>query len=650
MNPTIQLFKALPISVKRKKTNKSLLEKTIKRGFIFSPEVIYNYTENELTNLIDEIGITAEQMNSAFHKSWQKIKETDIEQLVVEQIAHYLTTYGKEQPEEYIEEKGAQWGVDNLGGKIIGLKDFESNKVGGDYVYIPNEKLEVPGMKEDINLVIIKGYTKKELKEKLLKLLDAGVALKEDTIKDVIEVSLFLELNEKDIENIKNKEVKSALYDYLNLVPENPVEFLRYIIFKSTEKTLLIKDSSTIEKIKESKNLNIINLFTKYDSKCGLERLAEIFYRFKPIFLAFRTNTKLKKTINKIRRLAVKYHKPMPEDYLNEITAKIKKGEEIDKKKLEEELDRVNTFRKIRLAYALKFRTKNADSILYRIRNNKSYATDFNFEHKTMAKRILEIVLNSISKDVSKNVKGKKVFIPENINYSLPATEKQFTGNFPSGSFVSIPKDMVFGIHWENQDSHTIDLDLSVISDNEKFGWDSSYRSEGKDVLFSGDVTDASEGASELFYVKKQVKNALILVVNYYNYDENIEVPFKIIVAKEQVSDLKKNYMVDPNNVIAATESKIDQKQKVLGLLVTTTNECKFYFAETYLGKSITSSNSEFMENSRKYLFDFYQDTINLKDILIKAGAKIVKERGKSDIDLSPESLEKDSILKLIIK
>ncbi|GAG61291.1 unnamed protein product, partial [marine sediment metagenome] len=98
----------------------------------------------------------------------------------------------------------------------------------------------------------------------------------------------------------------------------------------------------------------------------------------------------------------------LPEDYLNEITAKIKKGETIDKDKLKSELERVNVFRKIRLAYALRFRVKDVDSILYRIRNGKAYATDFDFKNKIVAKHVLAIVLDSITENIGKNVKGKK--------------------------------------------------------------------------------------------------------------------------------------------------------------------------------------------------------------------------------------------------
>ncbi|MBA7588946.1 hypothetical protein ES708_31017 [subsurface metagenome] len=342
----------------------------------------------------------------------------------------------------------------------------------------------------------------------------------------------------------------------------------------------------------------------------------------------------------------------MPEDYLNEITAKIKKGEIIDEDKLKSELKRVNIFRKIRLAYALKFRIKDVDAILYRIRNGKAFATDFYFGNKEKARRILAIVLDSITENIVKNVKGKKIYIPDYINYSLPATEKQFTGNFPSGTYISIPQDMIVGIHWENVGFHRIDLDLSAISSTGKFGWDGSYRNDEGSILFSGDITDASKpkGATELFYIKRQLKSSFILMLNYYNYNSEIKVPFKIIVAKEKAEDFGENYMVNPNNIVSVVQSEISQKQKILGLLITTINESRFYFAETSIGNSITSSNSKLAENSRKYLMNFYQNSIELKDILSKAGAKLVDDKAKSDIDLSPESLEKDSILNLLLK
>jgi len=547
----IRLFHAVSIDKHDgKAVNKKLLSETVKKGFIFAPEVTANYSEKELFAMInivaDEVGLSSDKMNSSFHKSWQKVRDADIEQLVLEQILHYITTYG-----------------------------FEAMGIyRNDSIYIPLEDLKIPKLNLDkISLVVIKGYTKEELKEKLINLLGSGIALKEDTKKDVIDIITFVGLNENEVYNIKNKEVRAALYDYMDICP-------------------------------------------------------------------------------------------MPEDYLNSITALLKHGVDIDKDNLMKELGRVNTFRKIRLAYALKYRTNDndgvvVDSILYRIRNGKSYATGFDLDDPKgiifrNTVRILDIVLDSMVDDIRPNVEGKKICIPKNIQYALPTTEKQFTGDFPSGTYVSFPKDAIVGVHWGDVDSNRIDLDLSLIRcDGGKIGWDASYRSKGGDTLFSGDMTAAPKpnGASELFYIQRQTNASYILMVNYFNYDQAVPVPFKIIVASEQVNKVfGHNYMINPNNIVCVAKSKMTEKQKVLGLLVTTPDECRFYFAEANMGNSITSDGNTYTEQARKYLFDFYTNTISFNDILRRAGAVLVGKQKDCDIDLSYETLEKDSLIKLITK
>ncbi len=655
MEATIRLFRALPIKDGLKALTASgekrsaWAQKTIKHGFIFAPEIVANYPNcDELIALVTKtVGLSAEQMNSSFHKSWAKIRDTDIEQLVVEQIAHYVTTYGKGNPEAYLAEKGVQWAVDDLSDKVTSLSDLEHDRVGdSDYVYIPTEALNIPDIELDkIRLVIIKGYTKEELRQKLLTLLGTGIALGEETVQAAVEVAMFVGLT--DFEDVKNKEVRVVLYDLSGLFPKVPVEFLRFVIFKATSTTLLIKSPTLITAIKASNNLNIVKVFTDYENMYGFERLAEIFYRFKPLFLAFRTNNSMKVIVNKIRRLAVKNHRPLPEDFLNLVTAKINRGEKILASELGIELEKVNIFRKIRLAYALKFRTKNISSIVYRVRNGKGFATGFSFSNQLKAEEVLKRVLKSITQDIRKNVKGKKIYIPEYVNYSIPATEKQFVGNFPSGTCISIPDNMVVGVHWTDVHGR-VDLDLSLISAIAgKIGWDAGYRTKDKDILFSGDIVDARNGASELFYIKKQPKNAFIMLVNYYNFSPN-EVPFKILVAEEKLGRLERNHMVNPNNVLAITDSVMTKRQKVLGIVTTSADGNKFYFTEADIGSSITSSNTPHVQHSRDYLLGFNENSISLRDVLVMAGAEIVSEKDKADIDLSPESLEKDTILSLL--
>ena len=574
MKQLIRLYKAVLVSSTNNINKHVLYNKiasiTIPSGFLFSEVVINNTTEKELIKLIpiieQELGLSAIQLNSTLHKSWKKVKTASLNQLVAEQIVHYISTYGFQE---------------------LGIYDDST-------IYIPHEKLNIPELTDKIKITLINGYTREQIKEKTLSLLNSGIALKEDTVKDVVHVTSYFDVSDTDIENIKNKEVKIALYDKLNKVPVNNVEFLRYVLYKSINKTLLIKNTQTIELLKAS-TFDFESLFKQYN----LVILSEIFNRFKPLFLAIKKHNDMNTYINELSRLSKTFHKPLPEDYLNTITAKIKNNIPIDIDKLLNELKRNNTFRKIRLAYALKYRTKDNKSILYKIRNGKSYATDFEFNNNKLTEKILNLVTQSIVTDISKNVKGKKIYIPKNITYTLPATEKQFTGDIPSGSYVQLKKDMIFGVHWENLKDKVIDLDLSIINQNNKYGWDGSYRSEGRDILFSGDITSAPlpNGATELFYVQKQSNGQYIVMLNFYNmYNESKDVPFKIIVAKkDKNNNFKKNYMVDPNSVVAITKSIINKQQKTLGLVVTTEKSTKFYFSEQYLGSGCTSDGVKYV-------------------------------------------------------
>lgn len=633
MNATLRLFKALPVPNLERNAGhtvpRSLLEVTVPKGFIFSPEVVAHYPRPELLKMAEDIGLLGKQLNSSFHKSWKKVRDADIAQLVLEQILHYITTYGFQ---------------------ALGIYDKDS-------VYIPNEQLDVPDVKiDDMNLVVIRGYTKETLKAKVLKMLSSGVALKEDTSNDIVEVCIFVGVTHKDLKEVKNKETRIKLYEYLNILPEDPLEFLRLLLYRATGDTLLIKSKEVVAKIVEADTLPALMLFANYKERYGLRNLAKIFNRFKPLFLAFKSSdhSQMNSIINRISKLSKIHHQTMKWDYLNEITGLIKNGHYVSRAELSCALDSANTFRKIRLAYALNYRTKDVSSILYRIRNGKSWATAVHHDERTrnMSKEILNLVYKSIIEDISKHVGDKKIYLPENVEYALPATEKQFTGNLPSGSYVTVEPGMVFGIHWFNHKSKSVDLDLSFISaDGKKYGWDGEYRSSIRDILYSGDKTDAPrpDGASELFYLQKGslAAGAGVLMVNYYNYTPE-EVPFEIIVGRPSSKSFNENYMIDPNDIVCSVESKMDRKQKILGIVEPVEGGFRFYFSETYLGKSITSKMTTGLNHAKQYLVDYYTDALSLSMSLRLSGVKIVGNEEDCDISLSLEKIEKDTILNLL--
>lgn len=637
MKATLKLFKAVPVTLSRETVPqdliKRIMEQTIPDGFIFGEEVLIRYKDS-LKDLIgltkNIIGLSAEQMNSAFHKSWAKIRNSPLEQLVLEQLIHYLTTYGFEAAGFFLHET----------------------------VYIPKEAFDLPHLKEPLHLIVIHGLTNTEIQAKTMQILTSGIALQDDTVNDLLEVLQYLgNINEETIAKIKNKEVRVKCYDFLDMIPANPTEFLRFLVYKATGKTLLIKNKETITKIKAS-NIQITAYLNKYPD--FEKKLATIFYRFKPLFLAFRKDINSKHRINSIRKLAPVYHQPMPEDFLNHVTAKLTRNEEpLNLEQLQNELAKVNPFRKIRLAYALKYRTNNPSSILYKIRNGKGYATEFtfpkytNFPNVPETSIVLDTVLKSIASNISKNVKGKTIYIPDNVFYALPSSEKQFVGNVPAGSYISVPQDMILGIHWDNLDHHRIDLDLAASNLTEKIGWDGAYRNTSRTVLSSGDMTDAPKpnGASECFYVQRGLIGFYLFTVNYFNYhDIDQEIPFSFFVAHEPVTNLCENYLVNPNNIRFKTTLKAGEHKHIVGLLHAAPTENTFYFTGIDMEKGRTARNTKAAQHTFRALVTALTHPISLNDLLIRAGALITTEKQGAAIDLSPEAIDKTTILNFFKK
>jgi hypothetical protein len=567
-------------------------------------------------------------MNKSFHKSWAKVRDAPIMQLISEQAYHYMTTYGFER---------------------MGVYDEST-------VFIPNEQLNVPDLKDGIKLTVINGYTKKQLKEKVLKILNSGMALK--SVDEIVAVAKYVKLSDDEVIDINNREVRIMMFSHMDLIPEEPSDFLRMVLLETIGRTLLINNRTTVDLVKESEK-DMADLFEQYDEHFNYQRLAEIFKRFKPIFLAFRERESMKPIINLISHLSDKYHKPMKQSYLNNITSMLNRNIKLDEKRLKAELDSVNIFRKIRLAQSLSYRMSGSKSILYKVRNGKSFATEMNFTNIKGAEKVFDKIVESIAKDL-KHLKNKEFYIPENLFYALPATEKQFTGNIPSGSYISVPNDMVFGVWWKNVDGHRIDLDLSAQSlTYGKIGWDADYRSGNRSLMFSGDVTDApGKGATEMFHIDNEFNDIVLLNLNYFNFgrsygygdEATVPVPFKIIVGEESVDQMHDNYMCDPNNVKCVVKSVIDVKGKILGLATSKDGECRFYFSESAIGNEISVKGHQYMNLARDYMANFAITQITFNEILEEIGAKIVRKPTKKSIDLSIENLQKDTFINLLTK
>lgn len=644
----IRLFKSYLEENKSNIPNQEALEKGI---------IIPNNADKEIIDYaIERYGINGYKFNQTFHKSFQTVRELPLEELIVQQIIHYCTTYGFED---------------------LGIYDK-------DTVYIPAEKLEIPEVDlNEISLTAIKPITEKELQERLMKLLTSGIALSEETVEDIMALSDYIDKNEFD--KIKNREIKIALYKKYNVMPQNPEEFLKYMIYELTGNILKIKNVDTWYSIKNCDKEKAYQMFNTYIKKNGIAKLSSIFLRNKYIFLAFKTNKdsymikdyelKINSIINKLRKLANKNHVPMTISNLAILDRLTDKNVNVDLDELYKMLDNITIYREIRIYNGVTYRILGNDNIVYRIRNGKSYVKTLpekDMNYMTRLINIQNIIKNHLVNRISDKVAGKVIYIPENVVYSAPTSEKQFSDNIPDGSYIEVPRNgkMVYGVHWENLDGdERVDLDLKQMNKSEVFGWNAAYR--GHSVTFSGDVVDAPKpkGATELFEIDSDCPtNAYLVTLNMYTSNSK-DVPYEFIIAEsENYKTVTLNYVVNPNKVKVKLNRTIKntERQKVVGFITIEENKIRFYFNDFTQGKSqSTSQRDEYKMGAFDYYRTYTKTQLKLNDLLKEAGADIVTTKKvvvptiakgfdlelvekQADIDLSLEAITKETIIDLL--
>ena len=633
----IYLFKSYLVVKKDEKF--TLDTEALKKGI-----VIDSKAPKEIKDLaISAWGTDGYILNQAFHKSLDTVINTRDEDLLLQQIFHYFTTYGF---------------------KSIGI--YSENTI-----YIPKEKLEVPGLKEDFKLINITPITKEELKTKLWDLVTSSMALSKTTINDILNLSECLNITKKNIDKVTNRELKVALYDKIDLIPENNIEFLRYLIYKVTGNTLLIKDRETFRLLNFADKNNILKTMNAYEKSYGLEPLSEIFNRYKPLFLSLKTKDyliddedeiygkkdeeiELNRIINKISKLSKKNHVPFKMNDLDNFIFwyKNNKDKEDYLELLENKLKKENIWRIIKLRNYVSNVNSKIEERVYKIRNNRTWVTtkkvDFEFD-----KNIIDIFDKFIIAKMKKRLSKKKVYLDKDINIVLPQSEKQFVGNLPALSSIEIKKeDVLFGIHWFNLPYESVDLDLKAVSSYYTIGWDADYK-KGNKIVFSGDITDAPypDGASEYLYFSNDIDFDIISIkVNNYNVCLD-DVPFEIIVAKKPKEKITSNYIVDPNDIIVRIPGNLIERNKIetsVGIVVIDDEHIKIVLTNYVTSNRITAENNEVEEALRTYIDLNSIVRCNLRYYLNKVGAVIVDDKQEADIDLSVENLNKNSIIDLL--
>ena len=633
----ITMFNVMP---KATETNKRTFEEvnaeSAKYGWIIHPDCCS-------TVALDWVRKEAKtNYNKTFYAKWEDITSKTRFELLVDQLRHYASTYGT---------------------------GFTCDGNG----YVPNQEpdVEIPYK----SFKVIMPATDEEIYGRCVKMLQAGIALESETLDilvDYITSDGHYEKYGLDIDTVKNKEANIMLMDKTGKYGTDPFNMLRYFVYKTTGKAMLIKNKVTIQMIKD--NASKID-FTKLSAD-QRHSLASIFYRFQPLFTAFKhpanrksnvfKNEAFKKAaakmkvavsdkesnasvINQIRKMAVTDHKPFHAGFWETVISE-KKDLTVLKDKLVN--GEITNFKKITLMQAILEKLQNATSKIYVVRNGKMWVREkCKKTDKTMTSYLMS-VYGELERSLVDSIKDKACTVryPKHVNLTVPTSEKNFVGNYPFGTSVDMgDSHNVVGIYWRNEWG-TRDFDMHMFDlEGHSYGWNSRFTNQNHSIVFSGDMTNADPEATELFYIDNTAPDGKISVSQYSGEPKS---QFKLFVAREDMSGKLNTAdmyhrprtapMCDPNNVLAEFIVPVDnERDKQCALIV----DNKVFLMDLTQGGGRVP-NHKYSAVYLETLKNKCRAFVDLKPILEMAGFTFVEDED-AEVGLDLTQLSKDTLIDL---
>lgn len=602
----IDFFKVALVDPNTTLDPKVINQTAMKRGYIIHPDCC----TDDVSIWLDDQEVN---YNATFYKTWKNITSKSRLELAIDQLISYAINYG-------------------LGG------NFDMND--GDYSLIPDIR----------QYKVILPVTVEELYNKCLKVLFSGIALKQSTMEALCDFIIkhrgeFAESGftlDFVIDDIKNKEAQIYICDRMGICPNEKFSLLRYIVYKVTGETQIVKDKNIMTRMKIGRRFDLSKL-----SVFQLEGLASIFYRYKPIFLGLKSHPfpRQKYIVNRIRRMANVLHKPLEvgfwESIVNQPCAPTMLAHQLKN-------NTPSNFKLVRLIQSirenkLKIGTGKDIYNMYPIRNGKVWfekMPDMNaLDQRYDWWDLLEEILYNELVDRLKS-KACTVKFPEELNLTCPTSEKTFIGNIPFGSNYKMVDHNMVGIYWR-EEWGARDFDLSFIKyDGTRIGWNAYFKDTGHKIVYSGDMTHANPEASEVLYMQGGCPNGMIKVNRYSGYEGS---RFKLMVAQSKVDSLPENYMVDPNTIKFQTTVHSLGAESFVGFV----NDETLYMCDFQSGDSQVSSvmtSDEYGQVLARKARSF----IDLKQLLLDAGFKERKRSTKDNpIELDLSDPNKDTLIDL---
>lgn len=558
-------------------------------------------TKQNAQMLINLFGINTQAVNSAFFRNFEEIESlSDLTKHIL-QFINYLTINDE------------------------GIPSFILNNEPESVEYIKN------------NFTVIDCISETDFKQKVLDLINSGAALS-----DVESIFSIFEFFNWEFVESKNKEFNIRYYIKNNIIVENIDTFFACLYYILSDKTTFVKNDffdtflpSSIEKA--------IQFIKNYTEQYGILKFASNIRRYRDVLLFLRSegDEEYKPLFNKILRLNKKFNTPKTYP----ISTKLSDTNfTITQEDLDKYLESANIYQLIRYYNILTSSiTQNGKSFpyVYKIRNGKTFVkTEEKHKNVPLLFERRNSVLSAIKKKY--DFTGMKFYIPKNQKIGMPTSEKNFIGDIPFGSSITMDKEFNFGIYWEGQPNQHIDFDLSFAEDSgEVASWDNDY-SVGDSLYFSGDMTSLNDKgyASEVFAVKDSAISGFFTNTLFNNNSRIAPYEYTFFISSYNKDNV--NIIDNGDKIYLSGKSSLDESNSET---IAYLNNNTVYFVGSGF-QTGRVANYSLINNMREFYANKLNNMMTLNKLISFLGGEIMEDCNEDDdniinLDLSNITIEK---------
>lgn len=604
---TIKLFKSVVLKNGNRREMLGLKEAqltAIAHGVVFDPEVFVGRSLPESKSLIssavEEYGVDMAKVNSTFYKRFSDVENRSELQLRMDQLAHYMSTYGR--------------GIDR------------EDIVGYEPEYLKEINIDV---KHD--LTYIDALSAEEIGEKVKNMLTSGMALDEVTQSNLIIVINGCKLPVNDyLDQISNREFMCRMCKELGLLPKNFDEFTRYLIYLGTGSTLLIKSRAMLTELDwlgRGAHARQEKAFNQYVKQFGIETVAKNITRYRKLYLVLRKRFVDKTLVNRAMKLSKRMYVPRKQSPLEHVM-----DLDVSLDAIRKSMAKAPIYKLIKIMNAMMRKDGAMEARYFKIRNGKSYLKlhnkDWrlgliNWTNKIQRKNLVQqMIVNELKRRYG-DWSDKMFYIPKDINYALPTSGKDFVGTLPyMSSYEFKGKDVSLGVAWNT----LADLDLHMMSlDGEHYGWNGSYSGT---VTYSGDMTHPNPyGHAAEFYKIKANDLTAPMVVSVNDFHSDGEVKFDVFVTGANIDRNDRQGVatqIGPKSLLFHDTISPKEVSKVLMIVLPTDDGVKIGFTATNFGNvrvpSVDDTTTKLIEIFEHQLDNTYMVT----DLVKLLGGQVV--------------------------